>query len=603
MSFHNNKTQDFYVRLNGDHKLEQNKLYVLEVQVGGHTYSKLFRGENQDYAQVWLENLGTSWKYGNIVFADKANVTQSNTQDPTLGTTTAKVTLYSTTMTSTSLTAALVEDTTQSAAKDENVVVTLSDGTEIRHYNEIKGKQVIASDTINVAPSYTITLNYNGGTDKAGRTINKVSVSSSDILNVRDQGLDYYKDALAREDYTFVGWFTDAACTNKYAYGFDEVTDNLTLYAGWAKDVIKTDTNVTDISLDYTMSSHVDNNGDNVTADEVNYPLFTVNLDNTIGKNVFYIEFTHNGSTYVVGPYGDAAQGVDDVTKANKLYLTWSKNAQAVDGGQGNAKYLFKDGLAVKNTNTDTPILKYGDKVNVAVYKYSLVSNGKFVAAPSYAQYDANKTLMKSKTLTVQSVADTEKLELTKITDLTPVYKTTSAIKFNFSKVAGAEGYEIVATNAAGVEKVVNCTTQDGAATLVKSVSGLEKGKTYTFKVRAYATVDGEKVYGEYSAPVKKATSVLDQVTGLKAIKKTTTTLKLTWNRVDGATSYKVYDADTGKVLATASAQKGTGTDKIVKTITGLKAGETRQYKVRAFDANGNYSAFSGVYTKATAAK
>ncbi len=35
------------------------------------------------------------------------------------------------------------------------------------------------------------------------------------------------------EGYTFSGWFTDAACTDSWDFLIDEVTDDMTLYAGW----------------------------------------------------------------------------------------------------------------------------------------------------------------------------------------------------------------------------------------------------------------------------------------------------------------------------------------------------------------------------------
>lgn len=99
-----------------------------------------------------------------------------------------------------------------------------------------------------------------------------------------------------------------------------------------------------------------------------------------------------------------------------------------------------------------------------------------------------------------------------------------------------------------------------------------------------------------------KITYIPEKITGLKAIKKTKTTLKLTFNAASGASGYKIYDAATGKVLANVSTQKGA--KKLVKTITGLKAGEQRKYKVRGYvTVNGtkHYGAYSNIYTKSTA--
>ena len=56
-------------------------------------------------------------------------------------------------------------------------------------------------------------------------------------------------------------------------------------------------------------------------------------------------------------------------------------------------------------------------------------------------------------------------------------------------------GYEVyMATSKNGDYSLLKTTT---AKTYTKT--GLTKGKTYYFKVRAYKTVDGTKVYGNYS--------------------------------------------------------------------------------------------------------
>jgi hypothetical protein len=118
----------------------------------------------------------------------------------------------------------------------------------------------------------------------------------------------------------------------------------------------------------------------------------------------------------------------------------------------------------------------------------------------------------------------------------------------------------------------------------------------------ATATITGIGAYTGTNA--RNFVIVPQQVTGLKAVKKTATTLKLQFNAVEGADGYKIYDAETGKAIASVSTQNGA--DVLKKTITGLNAGETRKYKVRAYKiVNGTkrYAEFSAVYTKATAKK
>ncbi len=67
-----------------------------------------------------------------------------------------------------------------------------------------------------------------------------------------------------------------------------------------------------------------------------------------------------------------------------------------------------------------------------------------------------------------------------------------------WKKCSGADGYEIyMATSKNGKYKKVK--TVKSVSTTKYTKSSLKKGKTYYFKVRSYKTVNGEKVYSEYS--------------------------------------------------------------------------------------------------------
>lgn len=76
------------------------------------------------------------------------------------------------------------------------------------------------------------------------------------------------------------------------------------------------------------------------------------------------------------------------------------------------------------------------------------------------------------------------------------------AAKITWSKSTGASGYEVyMATSANG--KFTKATTINKSATVTYTKSGLKSGKTYYFKVRAYTTVSGKKVYSDYTKTVK----------------------------------------------------------------------------------------------------
>ena len=76
-----------------------------------------------------------------------------------------------------------------------------------------------------------------------------------------------------------------------------------------------------------------------------------------------------------------------------------------------------------------------------------------------------------------------------------------SKVKLTWKKTTGATGYEIyMKTNNAGYKKIKSISK---AKTVSYAKTGLKKGKTYSFRLRAYKTVNGSKIYGAYSK-VKK---------------------------------------------------------------------------------------------------
>lgn len=76
------------------------------------------------------------------------------------------------------------------------------------------------------------------------------------------------------------------------------------------------------------------------------------------------------------------------------------------------------------------------------------------------------------------------------------------AAKITWGKSTGATGYEVfMATSSSG--KYTKIATITKASTVSYTKSGLTAGKTYYFKVRAYTTVNGKKIYSSYTKVVK----------------------------------------------------------------------------------------------------
>ena len=76
---------------------------------------------------------------------------------------------------------------------------------------------------------------------------------------------------------------------------------------------------------------------------------------------------------------------------------------------------------------------------------------------------------------------------------------TRKAITLKWNKISGASGYQIYrATSKAGTYSRIKTITS--GSTITYKNSKLIKGKTYYYKVRAYRTVSGKKVYGSFSS-------------------------------------------------------------------------------------------------------
>ena len=81
---------------------------------------------------------------------------------------------------------------------------------------------------------------------------------------------------------------------------------------------------------------------------------------------------------------------------------------------------------------------------------------------------------------------------------LTAKKKTATSITNSWKQIAGANGYEIYIEKGIGGYTKVKTITKNTTISYTKT--GLEKGQTYRFKVRAYKNVGSKKVYSSYSA-------------------------------------------------------------------------------------------------------
>ena len=263
----------------------------------------------------------------------------------------------------------------------------------------------------------------------------------------------------------------------------------------------------------------------------------------------------------------------------NSVVITWNKISAAdgyrLDYRENDGKWitlsdtLETNAYVVKN-------LKLGSTYSFRVNAYDIVEVKILGVVISSSKDHANYS-------TVVSVSNS----IGKVTNLKATTAAPTKVKLTWSKVNGADGY-LVQKKVDGKWKNVKSVT-----TLSHTVTGLKVGSTTPFRVKAYANVDGKKVYGSVSSTVN-GTAKVPNMSGFAVNVKDTTSVTLSWNRKSSVTGYQVYR------------KTGSGDWKKIKTTTknttlsftnkSLTLGTKYQYKVRAYyktDSKTYYGAFT----------
>lgn len=129
----------------------------------------------------------------------------------------------------------------------------------------------------------------------------------------------------------------------------------------------------------------------------------------------------------------------------------------------------------------------------------------------------------------------------------------------------------------------------------------VNSGKTYQYKVRCYWTIGGTNYYGNYSSVVSVTTPPA-KVSGVSTAVRSSTYLTLSWDKVFGASGYRIYRYNTDtqayeKVITLTSGST------VSYKITGLAAAKEYQFKVRAYrkvDGVSTWGSSSAAYKDST---
>lgn len=210
----------------------------------------------------------------------------------------------------------------------------------------------------------------------------------------------------------------------------------------------------------------------------------------TLGKTYYYKVYAYNKTACKQSAVKSARvqpAKITTCTVKSQDYRTVKVSWNKASGASG---YYLYQSTKKNGTYKKVGTLK---KRNATSYKVTGLSSGKTY----YYKVCAFKTAHGKTYCGPQSVAVAGKALPQKVT-VTKAKHSSGKANLTWKTVSGASGYEIYrsASKTSGFSKV---------KTIAKSTktwknSGLSRGKTYYYKVRAFRTVKGKKVYGSFSS-------------------------------------------------------------------------------------------------------
>ena len=183
----------------------------------------------------------------------------------------------------------------------------------------------------------------------------------------------------------------------------------------------------------------------------------------------------------------------------------------------------------------------------------------------------------------------------------------TDKVRLNWTEVKGAHGYQIWRLDEKdGEYKIVktlgdkdNVLTDNQGATTAYSNVGLEAGKTYLYKIRAFMIPgNGTKVFGAYSDEFTVA--VMPESTKISVNSSRAGRADVSWDAVSGAAGYQIWMQGSGGEYNLVKSIEDGNTDSYVKY--DLKSGSTYKFRVRAYTQVGEKKTF-GAYSNEVSVK
>ncbi|MFA9464237.1 MAG: GH25 family lysozyme [Velocimicrobium sp.] len=198
------------------------------------------------------------------------------------------------------------------------------------------------------------------------------------------------------------------------------------------------------------------------------------------GGNNYFGSFSSRITTYTLP--NTVEQVTAKPSSTSSITVKWDK----VDDCDGYRVYYYDDNLQkfvkLKTlTNADKTTYTHTNLDSATNYQYRISA---FSRIHTKARFGSPSKWIVSSPLPV------------KIADLSVGGKTTSRIRLNWSKVAGANGYQIYFYDKSAKKYVKLITVSANDQTYV--CKNLEKSTSYTFKIRAYKRINNKNYFGSF---------------------------------------------------------------------------------------------------------
>ncbi|MCM1114799.1 MAG: fibronectin type III domain-containing protein [Clostridium sp.] len=453
----------------------------------------------------------------------------------------------------------------------------------------------------------TLHSDYNSSTKKVSGT--KTSLSSGQYMTFIGSYGDYYQVRLYTENSANsftegkIGYVLKSACrttyfnngrpwTNPYKsiyYGAQYIADNFsTQTSGYLQKF-----NVNPKSSELYGHEYMANVAAAAAESSTTYNAYKAANILSITKTFEIPVFDNMPNDTTVSTTASSSTALSKVTlpttvmvNATQIRVYWNK----VSNATGYQIYWAKDS-GFKNIIA---------KTNISSGSTTSYTGSNFTAGTTY--YIKVRALKKSgSTTTYGSWSDVRTAKYSSVTTPSSVStsaKNTTSVTLKWTKVSAATGYQLMLYKNGVWEEAAWISSNTNSY----KVTGLSAGKSYSFKVRAYITKNNVRNYSgwkEYKVSTNSSATPA-KVTVNTTVIPSTTQIKISWNKVSGATGYQIYWAkDSGfkNVIAKTSISSGSTTSYTGK---GFTKGNTYYIKIRALKKSGSkttYGSWSNTIT------